>query len=359
MPTLPNPSLRRRSLLVFCGMLGLILPLNGCDAANDGTGNGGTTAIDCSGGSGIAAAVCEAAAAFDATLSESQLTAVRYEFSASNASTWSNFPSFFVPRNGLQFGDLSDEQLEAALAVAQTALSEAGYATFQGIRAADEYLGQSEDGFGNELYSIAFLGTPSTTDAWMLKLDGHHYALNFAYEGSTASPTPNFVGVEPLTFELESETYAPMAEHAETMTAMLDALSSDELTSAQLSGSFNSILLGPGEDFEFPDQEGLLVSSLTEAQQDAVTAAINAWVEHPDEALAEALLAEYTSAEAYADTYIGYSGGTDLEAVGDYIRIDGPRVWIEISGENGIVLSGVHYHSVWRDETMDYGGLLF
>ena len=32
-------------------------------------------------------------------------------------------------------------------------------------------------------------------------------------------------------------------------------------------------------------------------------------------------------------------------------------VWIEYSTQNGIVLSGTHPHSVWRDRVSDYGGL--
>ncbi|MGI9175633.1 MAG: DUF3500 domain-containing protein, partial [Rhodothermales bacterium] len=325
-------------------MLGLILPLNGCDAANDGTGNGGTTAIDCSGGSGIAAAVCEAAAAFDATLSESQQTAVRYDFNEGNADNWSNFPvGGMATRNGLEFADLSDDQLEAALDLTRTALSDAGYGTFDGIRAADDYLGERQGGYGSGLYLIAFLGTPSATDAWMLQLGGHHYALNFTYQGDTASPTPYFVGVEPLTFTLDGERYAPMEERAATATAMLDALSSDQLASAQLSGSFRDVLLGPGADGEFPEPSGLQVSSLDADQRALVTEAIEAWVLDADEDTAAELLAEYTSDAALDETYIGYSGGTDLETQGSYIRIDGPRVWIEIVAQGGIVLSGIHY----------------
>ena len=38
------------------------------------------------------------------------------------------------------------------------------------------------------------------------------------------------------------------------------------------------------------------------------------------------------------------------------MRIDGPGVWIEFSVQNGIVMSGVHYHSIWRDHIRDYGG---
>ena len=41
---------------------------------------------------------------------------------------------------------------------------------------------------------------------------------------------------------------------------------------------------------------------------------------------------------------------------GDYVRIDGPSVWIEFSMHSGIVLENPHPHAVWRDKATDYGG---
>ncbi|MEU3461886.1 DUF3500 domain-containing protein [Streptomyces sp. NPDC006733] len=38
------------------------------------------------------------------------------------------------------------------------------------------------------------------------------------------------------------------------------------------------------------------------------------------------------------------------------MRIDGPRVWIEFSMHDGIVLADPHPHTVWRDRLTDYGG---
>ena len=37
------------------------------------------------------------------------------------------------------------------------------------------------------------------------------------------------------------------------------------------------------------------------------------------------------------------------------MRIDGPRVWIEIAVQSGIVIRGqTHYHMMFRDKTYDY-----
>ena len=360
---MPSHTLRRAALPAA-----LLVALSGCDV----TESVGTTPA-CVSAAGAADQVARltasadvgevvtAANAFLATLSSSEQDAVLYDLTIDNANNWSNLPvGGMAARNGLRFDALSDTQLDAALAVADAALSDEGLETFNGIRAADEYLNTvlGANGYGDELYLIAFLGTPSTTDPWVLQLGGHHYALNFGFEGSVASPTPYFLGLEPLTFTLNGESYAPMAEHAETFTAIFDLLSSSELSAAQLSGTYNTILLGPGEDFTFPTQAGLQVSTLTTAQQDAVTAAITAYVEASYDELADDLIATYTSAEAYAETFVGWSGNTDLTTSSSYLRIDGPRAWIEISGEGGVVVPNqIHYHSIWRDKTLDYGGV--
>lgn len=39
------------------------------------------------------------------------------------------------------------------------------------------------------------------------------------------------------------------------------------------------------------------------------------------------------------------------------MRIDGPQLWIEVACQNGVVVQGeTHYHTMFRDKTMDYGG---
>ena len=79
------------------------------------------------------------------------------------------------------------------------------------------------------------------------------------------------------------------------------------------------------------------------------------WVQDSDDATAASLMSTYTS--QLAGTYIAYSGTGNLTSTGDYVRIDGPNVWIEFACQTGVVYrSQIHYHSVWRDHARDYGG---
>jgi hypothetical protein len=45
----------------------------------------------------------------------------------------------------------------------------------------------------------------------------------------------------------------------------------------------------------------------------------------------------------------------DLDDLRAYVRIQDPRLWLEIAAQDAILLSGVHYHLILRDITSDYG----
>ena len=84
--------------------------------------------------------------------------------------------------------------------------------------------------------------------------------------------------------------------------------------------------------------------------------AIEAWVKNVADPISSAILADYESASALSETYVAYSGATDLTTKDSYFRIDGPRVWIEYTIQGGIVYpTRVHFHTLWRDKAADCG----
>jgi hypothetical protein len=296
-----------------------------------------------------------------ATLSATQKNGVQFAFDRATASSkWSNLPCGAACRNGLQFSTLSATQLEAALAVAQAALSSAGYGTFHGIRMADDVLGSLGPigTYNSGIYFIAFIGTPSSTGEWILQLGGHHYALNFYYHGSVESPTPYYTGINPHSFTLAGQSYAPLKPKTDAMVAMIAGLNATQRTAAKLSGAFGDVLLGPGADNAFPTPSGLKVSTLSATQQALVVDAMEAWVNDMPSGVASDFLAAYTSSSALENTYVGWAGSNaNLASQGSYIRIDGPRAWMEIVVQGPASVPGqLHYHAIWRDEALDYGG---
>ncbi|MFD4503646.1 DUF3500 domain-containing protein [Streptomyces sp. NPDC058457] len=305
--------------------------------------------------------VVDAANAFLDTLDSDQQADVLLDFTEANATAWSNLPCGSTCRVGIEFSTLSDEQLTAAKAVIEAATgtgSGTGYDQITQILAADDKLGETASGYGSGNYYLAFLGTPSTDGTWQLHFGGHHLALNLTYkDGEVEGTTPFFIGVEPTSWTGDDGTsYAPLAGMHDGMEDMLAGLSDDELSEAKLSESFSDVLLGPGEDGDFPEtKEGLAVSELTDDQQELVLAAMEPWVDVADDTTAASVLSAYQA--DLDDTYIAYSGSSDLSAQGDYVRIDGPGVWIEFVCQNGVVYQNqVHYHTVYRDHDTDYGG---
>lgn len=364
-----------------------------------------------------APAVADAANAFLATLSQQQRAVVQIELAPGPAAQWSNFPVTMVRRNGVFFRDLNPAQSAAALKVARLALGEEGFKRLGEIRAADDVLGKSGGGgpggggpggfggpggpppggfggpppggfggpggpgggpggpgggfggrrggfggpggpggleYGAGLYTIAMLGKPSKTEPWLLQIGGHHLAFNIYYKRTSGAATPYFIGVEPTSWkDADNKTHAPMAPMRDAMYGLVNSLTPEQLTQARLNARFNDVYVGPGRDGQFPAKsEGVPVSELSAASKSLVKQAIAAWT--GDNAQA----AEYRK-RYYAEldrTKVAYSGATTLNNHGDYVRIDGPHVWIEFACQGGIVFRNqIHYHTIWRDRVTDYG----
>lgn len=329
------------------------------------------------------------------TLSDDQKEAVELPMTAENAVAWSNLPCGSSCRVGIELAALNEEQQDAALALIKAASSAEGFDELTQVMMADDILtiaqeagvasdmspppgapsledmpegmappgGPQGDGAGglayaSDAYFIAILGTPSTTEAWHLQFGGHHLGTLHTYSGGQeVSATPNFIGIEPKVWTNDDVTYAPLNDERDAMVAMLASLSDDELAEAKLDQAFSDVLLGPGEDGQFPaDKLGVRVGDLTEDQKALVLEAIRSWVGDTSDTSAERIMADYEN--ALDDTYISYSGGTALDEHADYVRIDGPRVWIEFVCQNGVVFGDqIHYHTIWRDHEMDYGAV--
>ncbi|MFT3790586.1 MAG: DUF3500 domain-containing protein [Rudaea sp.] len=335
--------------------------------------------LDSSGSTSSESAVVTAANAFLATLSTSQQSTAQLTYSSANATKWTNLP--VSSRNGVELGSLSTTQLAAAYAVVDAAISTTGQTLMEEIREGDQVIHLTNTGmaWGYDLYYLAFIGTPSTTSPWMLQISGHHLAYNITYNGNYVSATPMFDGVEPPNWTDSSGTaHAPLEAQRAVVQTLASAIQADSnvASAAKLSSTFSDVVMGATSNgdtnypFTYPSGtsgRGVLYSSLSSTEQAEVKAVIEAWVNTQAGDIATSLLADYESDTALASTYVGYgvgeSGTADfssdpsgLTSQHSYLRIDGPRVWIEFVVQQGVAYtSNVHYHTVWRDKTADYG----
>jgi Protein of unknown function (DUF3500) len=306
------------------------------------------------------AEVVKATNAFLDTLPAATKAKVTYDFTDSQSrQTWSNYPAQQVPRKGVALSDLSDTSKTAALAVVKTMLSAEGYSQVEAIQKADDWLNQNSasgtDSFGSDTdYYIAIYGTPSTSDAFMVQFGGHHLARNYTYKGTTASITPDFTGTEPKKFTTSNTGVEPLKEKAGTLFSVFDSLTDAQDAKAKLSATVNDILMGPSVDSgKFPATEGVPVSGLSAAQKKLVVAAIAAWVDDAAPGAAASVMKTYES--QLDQTTVAYANSTTVDGESTYLRIDGPRVWIELVNTRSQSTPNVHYHGVYRDKADDYG----
>lgn len=320
--------------------------------------------------SSVSAAAATAAQAFVATLTSAQQSTVVLPWSLASARRWSNLPasSNFVARNGIAWSSLTTAQRTAAAAMLSAVLSGTGQTLREGLQAADDYLSANGGGssYGSGLYYLSIYGTPSATGFWVMQWTGHHLTYNFTFNGTYRSGTPLFLGVEPrTTFTTGGATYDPMVAQRTAASDLFTALPS--YSGSLLSGTYTDILFGANGqgniDNTYPKaypttttNRGVLVSGLSTADQEKVKAFVRSYVNTQTDAVATELLNAYLSDAALAQTYVAYTG-SGVTASNSYLRIDGPRVWIEFSVQGGVIIRNEpHYHSIWRDKVGDYGG---
>jgi hypothetical protein len=183
--------------------------------------------------------------------------------------------------------------------------------------------------------------------------------------------------------------HAPLEIQRAACYNLATAIQADNTVSnaAKLSGTFSDVVMGvtASGDGNFPftgtttyatgtTGRGVLYSSLNATEKAYVKAYIEAWVNTQASDVSSNLLADYEGDAALNSTYIGYGAGTagnadftaqinnaettPANSQHSYIRVDGPRVWIEFVVQLAVAYKNqnfVHYHSLWRDKLADYG----
>lgn len=295
-----------------------------------------------------------AAAALDflGSLSAEQRARAQYAVSDQALKSWFYFPSR-RDRSGIALEMLTAEQRGAALRLVASVLSESGFRQFEGIIAAEDELGRrnGEPQVNSGRYFLAIFGTPAPRGRFTIQVNGHHLAINTTFDGASVSPTPAFVGVDPVEITLDGQRVRPMLAKTTAYLTLLAAMTEAERAAARI-GSVDDVRMGTGASEVYPQAEGIAVAELAADARDGVIGVIRAWVEDAPATVAQALLRRYLA--DLDRTRIAWTGGADPDRKGAYLRLDGPELWLEFSNVGRFGNGDNHYHSVLRDKRYDY-----
>jgi hypothetical protein len=307
-----------------------------------------------------------AARAFLGSLDEGKRAKATIPLTAESRVRWSNLPtgipmqSGALERNGVKFGSMTDAQKDAAIALLSATLSPEGYRKVMHIVTADEVLEQasapkrdasSKIRFGRAEYYLGILGTPSSSEPWMLQFGGHHLAINVTIAGRNNVLTPSHTGAQPHKYTLEGETVRPLGAENDKAFALIRALDAAQQKKAILTYQVADTVAGPGLDGKVIQPEGIKVAEFNTEQRRMLMDLVGEWVGILNEEAAKAKMAEIRS--RLDDTYFAWSGSTENGGRA-YFRIQGPTVLIEYAPQ-GRDTPPDHIHTFFRDPTNDYG----
>ena len=317
-------------------------------------------------GQSPAESMTAAAKALLAGLTPEQRSEAIVAFDAPERRDWHNIPK--DDRKGVEFGKLSDEQQQLALALLRSALSDDGYAKALKIMALENNLREGEKNLQGaplrdpERYFITIFGEPSDKGTWGWSFEGHHFSQNLVvHDGKVVGDTPSFWGANPATVkifveggpEVGTRTLAQEEQLAFDLLASLDA---SQRAAAVIADKAPADYRGPGQP-EPPRAapEGIQASKFTDAQREKLQALLTAYCSNLAPELAAARLAEIEAAGAER-VHFAWLGAME-PGVGHAYRVQGPTFLLELVNIQSDPAGNPanHIHSVWRSLKHDFG----
>ena len=259
-------------------------------------------------------------------------------------------------RNGVALKELDARGRSGVYDLLKTALSAIGYQKIVNIIELELVLREIET-FGlmrdPERYHLTIYGTPSKTDAWGWRFEGHHLSLNFTLAGDRlVVDTPSFLGANPATVGRGPNAGLRVlnAEEDEAR-ALLDSLTGPQHREVVFdTRTYGDIVTTNAEKVDPLAPVGIAAAKLSESQRAQLLKLINVYARTFEPALAEARLSRVREG-GVAEIRFGWAGATE-RGKQHYYRVQGPLFLIEYDATQD---GGNHVHTVWRDFTGDFG----
>jgi hypothetical protein len=310
--------------------------------------------------------VREAAVAFLSSLTPDQRAKTMFPVDDVEWRKWMN-QSFYI-RQGMGFGEMTDRQRQAALALLRASLSAKGLQQSQDIMRLNHTLGELNgddfERFSEDLYWITVMGEPSAEKPWGWQLDGHHLAINYFVLADQVVMTPTFMGSEPAIahagkYKGTAVLQVEQSKGLDFINALDDAQRGQAIIRSSKSGADS--LAEAFKDNLVLDYAGINARNLTAEQKDRLVDLIAEYVSNMRDGHAKVKMAEVR--QHLDDTYFAWIGGTAPSSV-FYYRIHSPVILIEFDHQAPFSMPGTekgkpiqeHIHSVVRTPNgNDYG----
>jgi hypothetical protein len=277
------------------------------------------------------APVREAAESFLSALSSAQRSKTLFSVDDSEWRSWMN--QHFYVRRGVGFDEMNATQRDAAFALMRASLSAKGMQLSRDIMKLNHTLAELNNNdfeqYGEWLYWITIMGTPSATEPWGWQLDGHHLIINYFVMGDQVVMTPSFFGSEPVvatsgkyagTSILQTEQDKGFA----FMRSLSDAQRAQATVRTDKTGNDN---VGDAfKDNVVLDYAGVRGSTLSPTQREQLLDLAGEFIRNMRDGHARVKLDEVRA--HLNETYFAWIGSTEADGV-FYYRIHSPVVLIE------------------------------
>jgi Protein of unknown function (DUF3500) len=290
------------------------------------------------------APVREAAATFLQALTPEQRQKTMFNVDDDEWRKWMN--QHFYLRQGVGFDEMTGPQREAAFGLLRASLSARGLKLTRDIMRLNHTLGElNNDNFveyGEWLYWVTVMGTPSATEPWGWQLDGHHVNVNYFVLGDQVVMTPAFFGSEPVTAAGgKFKGTAILQDEQDRGLAFLQSLTEAQRARAVISVSKtgNNNVGEAFKDNVTLDYAGVPGADLSAAQQERLLDLIGLYVGNIRDGHAKVQMAEVR--EHLTATHFAWIGGSDAGSV-YYYRIHSPVVLIEFDHQAPAGLRHLH-----------------
>jgi hypothetical protein len=281
---------------------------------------------------------------------------------------WMN--QHFYIRQGISFKEMTEAQREAAFGMLHASLSAKGLKLTRDIMRLNHTLGELNNNdfeqYGEWLYSITIMGTPSDKEPWGWQLDGHHLIVNYFVLGDQVVMTPMFVGSEPVI--ARSGKYAGtvvLQDEQNKGLALIRSLPEEQRRKAVLtvSKTGNNNLAEAFKDNLVLDYAGVRAAEFSQTHKQQLLDLVNEYVRNMDDGHAKVRMSEVR--EHLDQTYFAWIGSTEQGGV-FYYRVHSPVILIEFDHQLPVGLRQVvsdprspnreHVHAVVRTPNgNDYG----